>query len=231
MSLPAAIPTARAGPDAPPRLGFEVRSAAVDRTAATPSIALDLRVSAPPEVPIRSAVVRAQVRIDVRRRSYDDATRERLREVFGRPEQWGDSLRSLLWTQAVVMVPAFTGETAVKLPLPCSYDFEVAAAKVLDGLRDGVVPLELLFSGTVFYADSDGALRTAMLPWEGEARFALPAPLWREAIDRFFPGSAWLRLDRDLFDRLHAYRTREGLPSWETALGALLDAAGEEEDE
>lgn len=231
MNAPAPATAPRNGSEAPPRLAVEVLGASVDPAAATPSVALELGVTAPPEVPIRSALLRAQVRIDVRRRSYDDDTRERLREVFGRPEQWGDSLRSLLWAQSAVTVPAFTGEARVTLPLPCTYDFEVAAAKVLQGLRDGVVPLQLLFSGTLFYAGPDGALRTAMLPWDVEARHALPVALWREAIDRFFPGAAWLRLDRDSFDRLYAYRNRHALPSWEATVDALLEEHVEKQTE
>jgi hypothetical protein len=209
--------------DEPPRLDFAVRGATVDAAAATPSIALDLAIAAPPDVVVRSVVLRAQVRIDARRRSYDDATRARLREVFGAPDQWGASVRSLPWTQVVACVPPFRGETALALPVACTYDFEVVASKVLHGLRDGAIPLALLFSGTVFWADATGALRTAMLPWEDEVRYELPVALWREAMDRFFPGQAWLRVDRATFDRLVAWRAQRCLPSWDVALDALLD--------
>jgi hypothetical protein len=46
-------------------------------------------------------------------------------------------------------------------------------------------------------------------------------------MDRHFPGSAWLRLGRDSFDRLHAYRARHAHLSWDDAVDALLREAGE----
>ncbi len=94
-------------------------------------------------------------------------------------------------------------------------------------LPDGDVPLELLFSGTVFWSTDAGLLQAARLPWDREATFRLPVATWREVIDRYFPHSAWLRLDRDVFDRLWAYRSRHALPSWDVALDALLRGAEE----
>ena len=41
-------------------------------------------------------------------------------------------------------------------------------------------------------------------------------------MDRHFPDSAWLRLRRDSFDRLHAYKARGSHLSWEDAVDALL---------
>jgi len=49
--------------------------------------------------------------------------------------------------------------------------------------------------------------------------------VWRETMDRVFPGSAWLRLDKERFDRLHAYRARKTLLTWEDAVDSLLNAA------
>ena len=45
-----------------------------------------------------------------------------------------------------LMVPSFTGSCELDLPVPCTYDFEVAASKYLHALGDGEVPLLLLFS-------------------------------------------------------------------------------------
>ena len=42
----------------------------------------------------------------------------------------------------------------------------------------------------------------------------------------YFPGSAWLRLQRETFDRLHAYRAKHALTSWEHAVDRLLDGDG-----
>ena len=62
----------------------------------------------------------------------------------------------MLWTHASAMVPAFAGTTEVDLPVPCTFDFNVAITKYFSGLTDGEIPLCLQFSGTVFYAQGDG---------------------------------------------------------------------------
>ncbi len=53
------------------------------------------------------------------------------------------------------MVPGFTSVTETELPVPCTYDLEVASARYLQALDDGTIPLLLLFSGTVFIAHGD----------------------------------------------------------------------------
>lgn len=220
-----------AGPhdDAAPSLAFEILGAGVAEPAASPQLAFRLRVDAGEGVEVRSAVLNVQVRIALGARGHDEATRARLAELLGAPEQWGRAPQSLLWTQTTRMVPGFTGSTEIDLVIACTYDFEVATAKYLHGLRDGEVPLELLFGGTVFYAGAGGALRTALIPWESEASYRMPASLWRQAMDVFFPSSAWLRLSRDAFDRLWEYRTRRALPSWEATIDELLTESSKEE--
>jgi hypothetical protein len=59
-----------------------------------------------------------------------------------------------------------------------------------------------------------------------EASFALPVRLWREAMERSFGDSIWLRLDRDAFDRLYAYRAKRALGTWEATVDELLREAG-----
>jgi hypothetical protein len=96
----------------------------------------------------------------------------------------------------------------------------VAASRYLDALRDGVVPLEFLFSGSVFY-DEDGRLQTTRLPWNSEAAFDLPVSVWKQTMERYFRGTAWVRLSKDSFDRLSAYKSRHALATWDEALEAL----------
>jgi Family of unknown function (DUF6084) len=204
-----------------PRLAFAVEGAEAVRYAAAPTVAFRLRIES--DRPVRSLALKAQIRIAVTQRSYDAATQARLAELFGAPRQWGQTLRSLLWTHATLLVSPFEASTSAEMTVPCTYDFDVAAAKYFDGLRDGDVPLELLFSGTVFYLDGDGLLRTAQIPWEHEAGFRLPVSVWREAMEHHFPGSAWLRVRKDVFDRLYAYKSERALPTWEAALETLLE--------
>ncbi|HEX6510579.1 MAG TPA: DUF6084 family protein [Chloroflexota bacterium] len=175
---------------------------------------------------IQSIMLRAQVRLEVTRRHYDSGTEDRLLELFGEPQRWGDTLRSLLWTHASTNVPGFEGTVVAELPITCTYDFEVAAAKYLYALEDGEIPLLFLFSGTVFYTDDRGALQIAQIPWELEADFRLPVSTWKDMMNRYFPNSAWLRVQKDVFDRLYLYKARRALPTWEAALEELLSNAG-----
>jgi uncharacterized protein DUF6084 len=225
MATPAQAP---AGPlAAPPELDFAVEGAHPVRHAAAPTLGFDLRVVRRDGGSIRSVTLSAQIRIAATQRSYAPAEQGRLAELFGRPEQWSDSVRSLLWTHAAVQVPPFTGSTVVELLVPCTYDFEVAGARYLHALEDGEVPLELLFSGTIFYSEPSGRLQVASIAWDREAEYRMPVAVWREMMDLYFPGSAWLRLRRDAFDRLAAYKAARALPSWEAAVESLLAEAEE----
>jgi Family of unknown function (DUF6084) len=158
-------------------------------------------------------------------RHYEVVEQERLLELFGEPSRWKDTLRSLLWTHTVLQVPRFSGSTVVDMPVACTYDLEVVAAKYFYALEDGEVPLEFLFSGTIFYAGEDGRLQTTRISWEKEAEFRLPVRLWKEMMDQYFPNSAWVRLRKDAFDQLYDYKVRKGLPTWEATVEALLRAS------
>jgi Family of unknown function (DUF6084) len=210
-----------------PELEFSVERVEPLRFAAVPTLGFGVRIEHVGGPPVRSITLNAQIRIAATRRPYDPDTQERLMELFGGREVWGRGLRSLPWTTAVGQVPAFDDSTVLELAVACTYDFEVAASKYLHALRDGEVPLELLFSGTVFYADEKGSLQVELVPWEKEAEFRMPVGVWRKMMDHYFPNSAWLRLRRDSFDRLYAYRSRNALPSWERTVDALLDEAEE----
>jgi hypothetical protein len=211
-----------------PDLDFAVEDADVLEFAAVPSLLFKLRLENLEEEPIRSVALSTQVRIAATQRHYEAAEQERLLEVFGEPHRWGSTLRSLLWTHTTLQVPPFSGSTVVDMPVTCTYDFDVVAAKYFDALQDGEVPLEFLFSGTVFYAGEGGGLQIARIPWEKEAQFRMPVRLWKEMMEHYFPNSAWIRLRKDAFDRLYDYKARRGLPTWEAAVEALLHASEQE---
>ena len=211
-----------------PDLDFRVEGAEVPEFAAVPSIMFKLRIENVEEEPIRSVALNTQIRIAATQRHYDSAEQERLVELFGEPSRWKDTLRSLLWTHTVVQVPRFSGSTVVDMPVTCTYDLEVVAAKYFYALADGEVPLEFLFSGTVFYAAEGGRLQTARISWEKEAEFRLPVRLWKQMMEHYFPNSAWIRLRKDAFDQLYDYKIRKGLPTWEATVEALLRASEQE---
>ena len=211
-----------------PNLDFSVDGAEVLRFAAVPSLLFKLRIANLEEEPIRSVALNTQIRIAATQRHYDAAEQERLLELFGEPSRWKDTLRSLLWTHTVVQVPPFSGSTVADMPVTCTYDLEVVAAKYFYALEDGEVPLEFLFSGTVFYAGEDRRLQVARISWEKEAEFRLPVRLWKEMMERYFPNSAWIRLRKDAFDRLYDYKAHRGLPTWEAVIEALLHTSEQE---
>lgn len=215
-----------------PDLSFQVEKAEAQPFAAVPMLVFKLRVSntqAEGPESIQSVALRCQIRIEPMRRRYEQQEQARLLDLFGEPHRWTQTLRSMLWTHTSIVVPSFVGQTVVDLPVPCSYDFNVAATRYFDALDAGEIPLCLLFSGTVFLTGENGALQASQISWEKEATFRLPVRVWREMMDLYYPNSAWLCVRKDLFERLSQYKARYGLPTWEQALESLLSRAGADE--
>jgi hypothetical protein len=210
-----------------PDLNFQVEKAEPVPFAAGPLLHFKVRIcrtAGTAAEPIQSVALRCQIRIEPARRPYGGQEQERLCDLFDRPERWGRTLRPMLWTHANVVVPPFTDGTVVDLPVPCTFDFNVAATKYFDALEGGDVPLSLLFSGTIFYEADGLGLQVSQIPWEKEAAFRLPVRVWKDMMDLYYPNTAWLCLRKDVFDRLQFYKRSHGLPTWEDALERLLPA-------
>ncbi len=210
-----------------PELDFEIEGAEVARYAATPLLKFKLRVSSAVEEDVANIALRCQVYIEAARRRYETVEQEGLLELFGEPERFGQTVKTMLWTHASVLIPAFQGSCTVDLPVPCSFDFNVVATKYFYALESGEVPLSFQFSGSVFYRGEDAALQVGQIAWNKEASFKLPVKTWREMMDHYYPNSAWLRLNRDVFDRLYEYKRRNGITTWEQALESLLESFAE----
>jgi uncharacterized protein DUF6084 len=208
-----------------PELTFRVDSVAVVPFAASPQLCFTLHVANKParEV-IHTVVLRCQVQLDVTRRTYNPDEQSRLSDLFGEPDRWGSTLRSMLWTHVSTIVPAFSGEVTAEVMVPCTFDFNVAATKYFYGLEGGEVPMTFMFSGSIFYEDGAGALQVTPIPWDREAMFRLPVRVWRELIDHYYPNVAWLALRRDVFDRLYQYKQDRGIATWEQAVEQATDA-------
>ena len=206
-----------------PELAFAIERAEVDRFAASPHLDFALRIDhRDPGESIRNVMLNCQVRIEARHRRYDDGEQSRLVELFGEPDRWSRTLHDLLWAHASVQVPAFERTTVARLPIACTFDFNVGATKYFHGLEGGEVPLLFLFSGTVFHDDGN-ALQLTQLPWTSEARYRLPVATWRAMLDHFYPESAWLRMPHAVLERLGRYKRAHGIATWERALEQLLD--------
>jgi hypothetical protein len=209
-----------------PDLSITVVNVEAVKYGAVPSIAFELNLkNADPNEALHTVVLRSQIQIEVARRKYSGRDQEKLRDLFGEPERWGQTLRSLLWTHASVVVPQFTGSTTASMHVPCTFDFNIAATKYFNGLADGDIPLCLMFSGTVFYNDHEGSLRVAPISWDKETRFRLPLKVWQDMMDLYYPNLAWLSLRRDVFESLHEYKVRHGIPSWEQTIEKILAEA------
>jgi hypothetical protein len=199
-----------------------------DRYAAAPTMVFRLRITEFTGVRMHAIALRCQIRIEPARRRYVEGEAERLLELFGETPQWGESLKPMQFAAVGVVVPSFTGATEVDVPVPCTYDFEVGAAKYLHALAGGEVPMLLLFSGTAFRRTDDGRFEVEQVPWSLESRYRVPVAVWRELMDRFFPGSGWIRVHRDTLDALQRFKAEGALPTWEDAFAALLKQAGED---
>jgi len=103
----------------------------------------------------------------------------------------GDTLKPLQFTTISTMVPGFTGSIEVPLPVPFTYDLQIASTRYFSSLDDGEIPLLLLFSGTLF-GTADGRMRVQQVPWSKETTFRLPVSQWREAVDTHFPDTTWI---------------------------------------
>ncbi len=207
-------------------LAFAILGARPEPYAAVPTMVFRLRVDASGGETIHTLALRCQIRIEPQRRRYAADEEASLEELFGTAARWGDTLKPFLWTHVSTMAPGFTGKGEVDLAVPCTYDFEVAAAKYLHSLEDGEIPLVFLFSGTVFAKGEEG-LRVTQVPWDREARYRLPVATWRELMDRYYPNAGWLRLRRDTLDALLSLKARRALATFDEVIDALLAEAGE----
>jgi len=202
---------------------FSVLDIFAEPYAVAPQLTARLRIEEGTGQVIHAIALRCQVRIEPQRRHYDTAEQEALRGLFGERERWVDTLKPFLWMQCNTTVQGFTGATEVDLVLPCTYDFDVIGSRYLHALDAGNMPVNLLFSGTVFTKGSNG-FGVQQVPWDCEARYELPVSVWRQMIESYFPGSGWIRLEQDVLDLMADYRARHGLMTWDETVQALLAA-------
>jgi hypothetical protein len=210
-----------------PDLNFSVKKANAVPYAASPMLNFSLKISDTEAGAVHAVALRCQIRIEPVRRRYEPKEQEQLVDLFGEPSRWGQTLRAMLWTHAAVVVPPFKGATTIDLPVPCTYDFNIAATKYFHALEDGEVPLNLLFSGTIFHEGENGNLQVAQISWEKEATFRLPIKTWKEMMEMYYPNSAWLCLRKDAFDALYQYKSSHSLPTWEAAVERLIENSQE----
>ncbi len=205
-------------------LTFGCTGARAVRYAATPTLSFALHITESTGVRVHAVALRCQIRIEPHRRRYSPDEARRLNDLFGDPSRWAETVKPIQLATVSAMVPGFSSVTEAELPVPCTYDLEVASARYLQGLDDGTVPLLLLFSGTVFIAHGS-SMQVELIPWSSEATYRMPVAVWRDVVAEHFPGSAWLRCSTETLDALSAFKAEHALPTWDATLSALLAAA------
>jgi uncharacterized protein DUF6084 len=206
-----------------PDLDFEVSGVEAAQRGLIPLLHFKIEIiNRTPSETIQSVMLHAQVQIQSPQRSYSSGEKEKLRELFGRPEDWGHTLRNKLLAHSNCIVPGFVERTEAVLVIPCTFDLNVAATKYFYALEDGEVPLLFLFSGTVFYSNPDDRLQIQRISWEKEAAWRMPIAVWREMMDQHYPNTAFMWLDRGVFDRLYEFKRQQGFATWEQTMERLL---------
>ena len=206
-----------------PDLSYRVVAVSAAARGLTPLLHFRLAITNDPaDETIHAVILQAQIQIQSSQRSYSPQEKRKLADLFGSPERWGQTLRNKLWAHSTVSVGEFAGSTETILPVPCTYDLNVAATKYFNALDGGNIPLLFLFSGTVFYAAADRHLQVERISWNKECVFQMPVSVWQEMMDQHYPNSAWIYLHRDVFQRLLEYKREQGLPTWEATLERLL---------
>ncbi len=205
-------------------LTFTILDVIAEPYSVTPRLTARIGITAADDEPIQAIALRCQIRIEPLRRPYSDEEAEGLIDLFGPRQRWVNTQRTFLWQLSTAMVQGFTGATEVSLPLECTYDFEVAASKYLHALRDGVIPLLFLFSGTVFVQGERG-FSVRQVSWECEAQQDMPVTVWNDLVRIHYPNAGWVRLGHDTVAALAAYKSARGMLDFEDAVTTLLAEA------
>ncbi len=214
----------------------DVRFAVMDITpepySVSPVLTARVAVVAGGTAPVHAIALRCQIRIEPLRRPYSDDEAAGLADMFGPRSRWATTQRTFLWQHTAAMVQGFTGATEVALPLECTYDFEVTGSKYLHALRDGTIPLQFLFSGTIFgppLTGGDRGFAVAQVPWDQEAQFDMPVSVWHDLVEQHYPNSGWVRLGHETVTALAQYKSERGLLDIDEAVTSLLTdvSAGE----
>lgn len=199
---------------------FTVLDIAPEPYSTTPRLAARIGITASTE-PVHAVALRCQVRINPMARAYTDAEAHALSDLFGARERWADTQRSFLWQHCSTVVPGFTGAGETTMYLECTYDFEVSASRYLHALSDGVVPLQFMFSGTLF-SKGTGGFSVQQVPWDCDDDYAMPVQTWRDLIAQHYPDTSWLRLRHDTIAALARFKAVNGAIDLDDAVTTLL---------
>lgn len=197
------------------QLAFDITGARAKRYAASPTVQFDMDVSSKRR--IEALVLRAQVRIEPQWRPYDPREQTLLNDLFGTPERWSTTLKTLSWADVPVVVTGFSNKTQAVVEVPCTYDFDLAATRFLTALGGGEIPLRFLFSGAIF-SDGKSGFSTERVAWSSEAAYRMPLSVWNEAMRLCYGDDVLLRITRDTFEYLQTVRSLTGATNWDSVI-------------
>lgn len=208
-----------------PELEFKITDVETASCGLVPLLRFNLNITNQPETEtIHTIMLHTEIQIRSKERAYRDGEREKLAELFGDSEKWERNLRNRLWGHSETTIRGFRGSTEAILPMPCTFDLNVASTKYFHALDGGEVPLQFLFTGTVFYETEGGGVKTQEIPWQTDCDYSMPVAIWQKMMDHHFPNTAWLYLQRDVFERLYTFKRATGCNSWEDTISCLLAA-------
>ena len=208
-----------------PDLSFQIEAASVVPFAASPThrISSSTINNAVPDEAIHTIALRCQIQIEVTRRRYTPEEQERLLDLFGKPDRWSQTLRSLLWTHANRGCSRFRRDRA--RTSICRFPAPSTSMSRRPSISRGS-PMATSRCSCSSAAPSSTRRRQ---PPAGRAHLVgsgstiqAACKMWREMMDAYYPNSAWLNLRRDVFDRLYRYKMQHGIPTWEQALEQIL---------
>ena len=68
-------------------------------------------------------------------------------------------------------------------------------------------------------------MQITLVAWEKEALCKMPARLWQEMMEIHFPNTRWMKMGKDIYDRLVKYKAQTTFPTLQACLESLLDEA------
>ncbi len=203
-------------------LQFAITGMRMEPHAAVPLLMAGLSVSQGLDaMPVHTMALRCQVLIEPRGRAYSRNEEARLLDLFGQVPRWASSLHPIVWQHVDRVLPGFDAEGKIELPLTCSSDLDVGPIRYFHALEDGEVPLLFQYSGTV-YRQTDHGYAIERIGWHQENRYRMPVSLWYDVMERYHPGTTWLRLSRCTMDELLAYKSKAGLTTMNEVVASLL---------
>ena len=160
-----------------PDLRFSVLSVAAAPDASRLEFVLQMENAAAEET-IERVRLNAQLHIQPGRRRYSKQEQAALQSLFGEPERWHVSLHPLFWASTTLDVP-FGSAAKAECSVAFAADSDDAALTYCHALQEGEIPVEFMFSGTIFYT-RNGPMQVAFIPWAKETACRIPLSVWKQ---------------------------------------------------